>query len=394
MLRASHRKTLILGVAIIFGAQLSSPAANAVAVTATGTNPSICDQQVNDATGVVATRLAGGDCLVKFTSTGISYSWTAPANLYSVTYLIVGGGGSGGTGWDTTGSGGGGGGMVLSGNSLVTANTTYAISVGAGGAQSTNGRTFYNGYTGSSSTFANFTALGGGFGYTSRSNSGVAQSGGVAQVSTTAAPTGGSGAPGGSGGGGGGGAGGAGGAGSGASGGSAGAGVSNSITDSAVTYGAGGAGAAASATSSAGAAGGANTGKGGAGGTGGSASSASGGAGGSGVVMIRYSTTTPTVNSFLLSGTPLTAIYRAATTININISVQSTVTFLANGKRIARCISLPATGSSSSFAASCPWTPTNKGPVSLVAQVKPTAPGLASFTSTINISVVSRIGSR
>lgn len=391
---ALSRKGLLLGSLLLIATQLSIPSAHAVTVTATGTNPSICDQQVNDATGVVATRLAGGDCLVKFTSTVISYSWTAPANLYGVTYLVVGGGGSGGTGWDTTGSGGGGGGMVLAGNTVITANSTYSITVGAGGAQSTNGRTYYNGYVGSSSTFANLTALGGGFGYTSRANSGVAQSGGLAQVSTTAAPTGGSGAPGGSGGGGGGGAGGAGSAGSGATGGSAGAGISNSITDSALIYGQGGSGASASSTSATGASGAANTGKGGAGGTGGSSSSASGGAGGTGVVMIRYSTTVPAVNSFALSGTPLTAIYRGTTTINLNVTVQSTVTFLANGKRIAGCISIPATGSSSSFATSCPWSPATKGAVALMAQIKPTSPGLASFTSTINISVVSRSGAR
>jgi len=100
---------------------VSATPANAVVVTATGTNPSVCDQVVNDATGVSATRLSGGDCVVQFSSTAVSYQWTAPANLYSVTYLVVGGGGSGGTGWDSTGAAGGantgkGGGGGIGGN--------------------------------------------------------------------------------------------------------------------------------------------------------------------------------------------------------------------------------------------------------------------------------------
>ena len=387
---AKRQLNILLALVVIFASLLPAPAARAVSVTATGTNPAVCDQQVNDATGVTATRLAGGDCLVKFTSTGISYSWTAPANLYSVTYLVVGGGGSGGTGWHTTGAAGGGGGMVLTGGYRVSASSTYEISVGAGGAQSINGAGNYNGNVGSPSKLGAITALGGGFGYSSRANGGVAQAGGIAQSGSTTATTGGSGGGGGTGGGGGGGAGGNGGAGSGTTGGSAGAGLSISITDSAVTYGAGGAGSSSTNVTTTGASGAANSGAGGAGGIGGNAASASGGVGGSGVVMIRYSTTSPTVNSFALSGSPRTAIYRGSTTINLNVNVPATATFLADGKRIAGCISLPASGSASSYSSSCTWSPTKKGAVSLMALITPTSPGFASFTSTINISVVTR----
>ena len=387
-------KLSIFALALNLFTVISAPPANAVVVTATGTNPAICDQVVNVATGVSAIRLSGGDCVVQFTSTAISYQWTAPANLYSVTYLVVGGGGSGGTGWDSTGAAGGGGGMVLTGTNVIVANNTYAVSVGAGGAQSTNGRTYYNGNSGSSSTFASITSRGGGFGYTSRANSGVAQSGGLAQVSNTAAATGGSGGPGGSGGAGGGGAGGAGGAGSGSSAGSAGAGVSNSITGTAITYGAGGTGGGNTGSSTTGAAGGANTGKGGGGGIGGSASSASGGVGGSGVVIIRYSTGNPTINSFALSGNPTTAQFRSSTTINLNTSVASKVTFLVSGKRIAGCVSVPTSGSGSSHSASCSWKPSQKGSITLTALVKPTSPGLAGMTSNIGISVIPRASTR
>lgn len=391
---AKRQLNILLALVVIFASLLPAPAARAVSVSATGTNPAVCDQQVNDATGVTATRLAGGDCLVKFTSTGISYSWTAPSNLYSVTYLVVGGGGSGGTGWDSVGAGGGGGGMVLAGTYRLSPNLSYSITVGAGGIQSTNARSGNNGFAGGASSFGQLNALGGGLGFTARGSNGTIQAGGSKQNSSIAAAIGGSGGySGGAGGGGGGGASANGSNGSGASAGSGGAGISNSITDSAVTYGAGGAGGVGSTTAT-GASGAANTGNGGAGGSGGGAASASGGVGGSGVVMIRYSTTSPTVNSFALSGAPFTAMYRGSTTINLNVNVSATATFLADGKRIAGCISLPASGSASSYSSSCTWSPTKKGAVSLMALITPTSPGFASFTSTINISVVTRTGSR
>lgn len=359
-------------------------------VTATGTNPSTCDQSVNDATGVIASRLSGGDCLIKFTDTSVSYQWTAPTNLYAVTYLVVGGGGSGGTGWDSTGAAGGGGGMVLTGTLPISGNSTYSISVGAGGAQSTNGRSAYNGYNGDPSSLASITALGGRFGYTSRANSGVAQAGGAAQVGTTSAPTGGSGGGGGTGGGGGGGAGGAGGAGSTTAGGSSGAGLSNSITDAAVTYGAGGSGGNGGSSTSTGASGGANTGKGGNGGVGGNAASASGGLGGSGVVIIRYSTSALSINSFALTNSPTVATFKTTTPISINVAAASKITFLVNGKRIAGCISISTSGSGSSHSATCNWKPAVKGTTILTAQIKPNSPGLASYSTTLTIPVAAR----
>lgn len=363
---------------------------SAADVVATGTSPSICNQQVSDTTGVTAIRLSGGDCLVKFSSTAASTLWTAPTNLFSVTYLVVGGGGSGGTGWDSTGAAGGGGGMVLTGTLPIYPASTYQVIVGAGGNQSVNSRTYNNGYSGALSKFAEITALGGGFGYTSRAHSGVAQAGGLPQSGSVSAPTGGSSGVGGTGGAGGGGAGGAGGSASGSTAGSAGAGVSSTISGSAVTYGAGGAGGAGGSSTATGASGGSNTGKGGGGGIGGNAASASGGAGGSGVVMIRYSTTSPTVNSFALAGTPLQAQFRIATQINISVNTASRITFLSNGKKIGGCISIPTVGSVSPFTASCSWRPVLKGNATLTAYIKPNEPALASYSASINVAVVAR----
>lgn len=85
-------------------------------------------------------------------------SWTAPAGVSMVNLLLVGGGGGGGysTLAGITCGGGGGGGVVI-GDYAVTPGTAYTVTIGAGGAQSTNG---------GDTTFSviNVTARGGGGG--------------------------------------------------------------------------------------------------------------------------------------------------------------------------------------------------------------------------------------
>jgi hypothetical protein len=105
------------------------PSAQAAPVTATGTNPSICNQEVGDALNVVAYRLSGGDCVIEFKNTG-STTWTVPAGITAVNVLVVGGGGGGGS---RAAGGGGGGGFAETTNYLVTAGNIHAITVGAGG---------------------------------------------------------------------------------------------------------------------------------------------------------------------------------------------------------------------------------------------------------------------
>jgi hypothetical protein len=220
---------------------------------------------------------------VSFTSTGTT-SWTAPAGVYTVEYLVVGGAGGAGNGYDNAGGGGGGAGMVLTGNVAVAPGTSYTVTVGAGGAGGADTRTNNPGSPGSNSVFSSITALGGGQGLGSRTGGAV----GAAQIGSSTAPTGGAGAGGGSGGLGGGGASTAGSSNSGATGGSGGAGTASSITGSSVTYGVGGAGGGAGAPTTDGANGTANRGNGGQGGKSNSADSAKGGDGGSGIVVVKY----------------------------------------------------------------------------------------------------------
>ena len=99
---------------------------------------------------------------VSFTSAG-STSWTAPAGLTTVTYLVVGGGGGGGAsqGYDYGGGGGGAGG-VRSGSHPITGGNSYTVVVGSGGVGSTTPT--YGGTSGSVSTFDTISGTGGGFG--------------------------------------------------------------------------------------------------------------------------------------------------------------------------------------------------------------------------------------
>jgi Concanavalin A-like lectin/glucanases superfamily len=108
--------------------------------------------------GVVSsvTTLSGSAII---TATG---TWTAPANVYSISAVVVGGGGGGGS-WN--GPGGGAGGLVLSAIA-VTPGTTYPITIGSGGIGN------YNGYQGNQGINAtnggntvafSLTALGGGY---------------------------------------------------------------------------------------------------------------------------------------------------------------------------------------------------------------------------------------
>lgn len=227
-------------------------------------------------------------------------SWTVPANVANVTYLVVGGGGGGGGGYDYGSGGGGGGGMVLTGTLDVNTGDTLTVTVGAGGSGADNSASIGDGTAsaGSNSVFGSITALGGGAGRGSRSFAGGEGAGGdAADNGTNTASTGGYGNrfSGSVGGGGGGGASGAGG--SNVAGGAGGAGVSSSLSGSSVTYGTGGQGGPSNSQisdSTDGSSAASNTGNGGQGGasdrnagTGGDRT-ASGGDGGSGIVIIQY----------------------------------------------------------------------------------------------------------
>ncbi len=234
---------------------------------------------------------------------------------YPVEYVIIGGGGGGALNWAAGAGAGGyrssvvggasGGGTSAEQRVVVYTGTSYAITVGAGGA---------SGSSGSNSSAFGLTATGGGFSGGSNSNAGASGGSGAGGwnvagysgtsgqgfaggtgLATTGAPGGGGGA----------GAVGANGSATGGSasgvGGNGGAGVASSITGTSVTRaGGGGAGGTAGGGAGTGGAGGGGNGGGytgagasgaantGGGGGGGGANNGGGSSGGSGVVIIRY----------------------------------------------------------------------------------------------------------
>jgi hypothetical protein len=130
--KSSLLKILLVGF-VVFAQTLSTSfltLANALVVTATGANGSLCNQTVTDTTNVVAYRIANGDCVVEFRNVG-SNTWTAPGNISPISILVVGGGGGGAA---RHSGGGGGGGVMYVTNYKPTANGNYSISVGDGGA--------------------------------------------------------------------------------------------------------------------------------------------------------------------------------------------------------------------------------------------------------------------
>ncbi len=290
---------------------------------------------------ITITNNGSGYAVVQFTTVGTS-SWTVPAGVTSVDYLVIGGGGGAG-GWSAYGgnsyhNGGGGGGGFVEGTTSVTPGNGITVTVGAGGA---GGGQATVGSDGSNSVFGTIIALGGGGGGSfdkatptgggsggggGGSDYGGPYAGGAAEQ--PGSPSGGYGYAGGSGyqnagggeiaGGGGGGAGQAGTAGAYRAAGKGGDGRASAITGSSVTYAGGGGGLGAMSYSPVGAGG---TGGGGAGvygavgtaGTsglgGGGGGGQTGGAGGSGRVILRYP---------------------APATILTNYQVKLTIPFVAN----------------------------------------------------------------
>jgi len=115
--------------------------------------------------GLTCTETTVGSYKVdKYTLSGTTtgtFTWVAPAGVTSVEYLVVAGGGGGGNGGGAGGGGGGAGGLIH-GYSSTTANQSFSLTVGAGGA----GADAYtsHGANGADSVFGSVTAIGGGGG--------------------------------------------------------------------------------------------------------------------------------------------------------------------------------------------------------------------------------------
>lgn len=59
-----------------------------------------------------------------------------------------------------------------------------------------------------------------------------------------------------------------------------------------------------------------------------------------------------------------------STPISVSLNSSGTVQFFANGKRIAKCLSIPTTGTSPNYTATCNWVPTLQGSIQLSARLR------------------------
>jgi hypothetical protein len=126
----------------------------------------------------------------------------------------------------------------------------------------------------------------------------------------------------------------------------------------------------------------------GAGGGGGATSCGLGGYGGGGVVFISMAAITATISNLS------TATYRNQSSLVATVSYAGKVTFFANNKRIAGCISVATVGSGP-FTATCNWSPAIRGAVTVTANYIPTAsPANAMNLSWGRVFVTKRVGSR
>ena len=99
--------------------------------------------------------------VVTFNTTPGGSAWTVPADVSTVSVLVVAGGGGGGS----LGGGGGAGGLIFRSNFAVTAGASVTVTVGAGGTGASAAATA-PGTQGGNSQFSSLTAIGGGGGTT------------------------------------------------------------------------------------------------------------------------------------------------------------------------------------------------------------------------------------
>ena len=259
---------------------------------------SLSNQITNDPMIVNASGSTSEDVVVIFSGVG-SHTWTVPAGIYQVEYLIVGGGGGGGGGYDNGGGAGGAGGMVRSGMLPVSPLDDLNLVVGSKGAGSTSNYSTSpketSGGSGGDSELSGIVAFGGEGGYPSRvqrydnTGSNSPGKGGLAQpIDFSRSPRTGLGGGNSRGGGGGGGAFSSGLDNSGNAGGEGGSGITSSIAGSSIEYGRGGNGGTRNPSTAGALVTELNTGRGGNGGGHSSGGANNGSAGSDGIVVIKY----------------------------------------------------------------------------------------------------------
>ena len=126
--KAKRLLASFLSAAVLFSyAIIGAPSAHSVAI-GSGSCAS------NSSTSSVVVALSGGNCFVAVYATGAN-TWTPPAGVSTVDFILIAGGGAGGSGaW---GGGGGAGELVSRTSYAVTSGIDVSFSVGSGGTPGT-----------------------------------------------------------------------------------------------------------------------------------------------------------------------------------------------------------------------------------------------------------------
>jgi hypothetical protein len=104
---------------------------------------------------------------------------------------------------------------------------------------------------------------------------------------------------------------------------------------------------------------------------------------------------TSAISLFQLAGGATVAAYRTAIVITVTVTVASKISINSNGKVIPGCKNRLASGSGSTFTATCTWKASTRGAVTLTATATPTGAGITGSTaSPISIRVGNRTGAR
>jgi hypothetical protein len=98
---------------------------------------------------------------------------------------------------------------------------------------------------------------------------------------------------------------------------------------------------------------------------------------------------------FQLAGATTTATFRTSVAISATVTVASRVTFRANGRVIPGCKNRTTSGSGFNFTTTCPWKPSVRGLVTVLATADPVTDGISNVTSSsVSVRVTNRTGNR
>ena len=90
---------------------------------------------------------------------------------------------------------------------------------------------------------------------------------------------------------------------------------------------------------------------------------------------------TTSFSTFAIAGNVSSTQHRVPVVLTAVVTVSAKITFFTLGKRIANCINRAATGSVSTFTATCTWKPSVRGAMQVTAVATPTSGGISGATS-------------